>query len=54
MTREVVNQLKIWLDFKYRTRRICYRDGKTGKTVTEYKTPTENNPNALFFTIPKC
>ena len=49
MTKEVVNQLKIWLDFKYRTRRICYRDSKTGKTVTEYRTPTENNPNELVF-----
>lgn len=49
LTKEVVNQLKIWLDFKYRTRRICYRDSKTGKTITEYRTPTENNPNELVF-----
>ena len=49
LTKEVVNQFKIWLDFKYRTRRICYRDSKTGKTITEYRTPTENNPNELVF-----
>ena len=49
LTKEVVNQLKIWLDFKYRTRRICFRDSKTGKTITEYRTPTENNPNELVF-----
>ena len=49
LTKEVVNQFKIWLDFKYRTRRICFRDSKTGKTITEYRTPTENNPNELVF-----
>ena len=49
LTKEVVNQLKIWLDFKYRTRRICYRDSKTGKTVTEYRTPTEKKSNELVF-----
>ena len=49
LTKEVVNQLKIWLDFKYRTRRICFRNSKTGKTITEYRTPTENNPNELVF-----
>ena len=26
LTREVVEQIKIWLDFKYRKRRICYKD----------------------------
>ena len=49
LTKEVVNQLKIWLDFKYKTRRICYRDSKTGKTVTEYRTPTEKKSNELVF-----
>ena len=50
LTKEVVNQLKIWLDFKYRTRRICYRDSKTGKTVTEYRTP-EKKQNELIFSL---
>jgi integrase len=48
LTREIVEQLKIWLNFKYRTRRICHKDEVTGKTITEYRTP-ENNPNELVF-----
>lgn len=50
LTKEVQNQIKIWLDFKYRTRRICYKDKRTGKTVTEYRTP-EKNPDELVFSL---
>ena len=39
LTRKVLEQIKIWLDYKYRKRRICYKDKETGKTITEYKTP---------------
>ncbi|HSF51252.1 MAG TPA: tyrosine-type recombinase/integrase [Nitrososphaeraceae archaeon] len=48
LTREVVEQIKIWLDYKYRKRRICYTDKETGKCVTEYRTP-KKNPNELVF-----
>jgi integrase len=48
LTREVKDQIKIWIDFKYRKRRICYTDKETGKTITEYRTP-EKNPNELVF-----
>jgi integrase len=48
LSQEIVSQIKIWLDFKYRTRRICRIDTKTGKTVTEYRTP-EKDPNELVF-----
>ena len=40
-------QLIKWQNFKYRKRRICYRD-QNGKTITEYRTP-EQNPNELIF-----
>ncbi len=48
LTKEVQNQIKIWLDYKYRKRRICYTDKETGKTITEYRTP-EKNPNEFIF-----
>ena len=48
LTREVLEQIKIWLDFKYRKRRICFKDKETGKTITEYRTP-EKKQNELIF-----
>ena len=50
LTREVVEQLKIWLDFKYRKRRICHIDKETGKSICEYRTP-EKKQNELIFSI---
>jgi integrase len=58
LTKELVQQLKIWLDFKYRTRRVCYKDESTAvvgggsgkKTITEYRTPGKN-PNQLIFSL---
>lgn len=39
LTREFVEQLNKWLDFKYRTRRVSYIDKRTGKSVTEARSP---------------
>ena len=50
LTREVQDQLKIWIDYKYRKRRICYKDKETGKSITEYRTP-EKNPTDLIFSL---
>ena len=50
LTREVKEQIKIWLDYKYRTRRICYKDKETEKSITEYRTP-EKKPYGLIFSI---
>jgi integrase len=52
LTEEVVNQLKQWLQYRYRIRRICHKDAhnKRGKTITEYKTP-ERNDNDLVFAV---
>lgn len=45
---EVQDQIKIWIDYKYRKRRICYKDKETGKSITEYRTP-QKKPNELIF-----
>ena len=50
LTREMVQQFKQWLDYKYRTRRICNRDKKTGQLIDEYRTP-EKDPNHLVFSL---
>jgi hypothetical protein len=48
LTEEVVNQLRHWLEYKYRTRRICHIDNHTGKTITKNTTP-ESDDNDLIF-----
>ena len=56
LTEEVVQQLKIFIDYKYRRRRICYIDNNNTqnkkKTITEYRTP-EKNLNDLIFSVYK-
>ena len=47
ITKELKEQLIKWLDFKYRTRRICYKDSK-GKTITKYRTPEKNTNEQIF------
>src|SRR5919197_285931 len=48
LTGEVVNQLKQWLDYKHRTRRVCHKDNHTGKTISEYITPLRNDNDLVF------
>jgi integrase len=50
LTGELVQQLKSWLEYKYRTRRVCHKDTQTGKIVTEYRTPLKD-PNTLIFAV---
>ena len=50
LTAETAKQLKLWLEYKHRTRRVCYKDTGTGKTTTEYRTPTQD-PNNLIFAV---
>jgi integrase len=47
LTSELGNQLSSWLDYKYRTRRVCYSN-KNGKTITEYRTPERNVADLIF------
>jgi integrase len=37
LTEELSQQLKSWLDYKHRTRRVCYQDKQKGKVITEYR-----------------
>jgi integrase/recombinase XerD len=48
LTDEVAHQLKSWLDYKYRTRRVCYKSEQDGKTIAEYRSPTKNDTDLVF------
>ncbi|MGC2598519.1 MAG: site-specific integrase, partial [Nitrososphaeraceae archaeon] len=48
LTDEIAHQLKVWLDYKYRTRRVCYRDRQDGKTISVYRSPTRNETDLVF------
>ncbi|HEY7570067.1 MAG TPA: site-specific integrase [Nitrososphaeraceae archaeon] len=48
LTQELVVQISLWLEYKYRTRRICHKDEKGGKTRIEYKTLRKNDRDLLF------
>jgi integrase len=50
LTTEMTKQIKLWLEYKHRTRRVCYKDTLTGETTTEYRTPKQD-PNALIFAV---
>jgi hypothetical protein len=50
LTEEIKQQLNCWLNYKYRTRRICHKDEQTGSTITEIRTP-ENKETDLVFAI---
>lgn len=47
LTTEVAHQLSSWLNYKYRSRRVCHSNSR-GKTVTEYRTPNKNETNLIF------
>ena len=49
LTRETVEQIKRWVDYKYRKRRICYKDDKSGKSIEEYRIPKKNVNDITFF-----
>ena len=48
LTSEMTDQMKIWLNYKYRKRRICFKDKETGKNITEYRTPNKNLNEFIF------
>ena len=48
LTRETVEQIKKWIDYKHRERRICYKDKKTGKSIEEYRTPQKDVNDFIF------
>jgi len=50
LTKEMEIQIKIWLDYKSRKRRICHIDKETGKSLSVYRIP-ETNPHHFIFSI---
>ena len=52
LTNEMAQQLKLWIDYKYRTRRVSYNDQHNttsrNKTVTEYRTPIKDDSDLVF------
>ncbi len=57
LTEEVTEQLRSWLSYKYRKRRVCYKGKKNNqnnnqknKTITEYRTP-DRKENDLVFAV---
>jgi integrase len=48
LTKEMSRQLKSWLEYRYRTRRVCFYDNITGKSVSEYRTPLKSEGDLLF------
>jgi integrase len=50
LTEEMTKQFTTWLDYRYRTRRICHIDKDTEKTVIENRTP-KKNPDDLVFVV---
>ena len=48
LTEEVSQQLKSWLGYKYRTRRVSHQDKQTGKSIIESRTPDKNSNDLIF------
>ena len=48
LTEETTQQLNSWLCYKHRTRRICHKHEQTGRTITEYRTPTKKESDLVF------
>jgi integrase len=48
LTQEMVQQLTSWLNYKYRTRRVCYKTEQNEKTITEYRTPSKQQTDLVF------
>jgi integrase len=48
LTDEMIQQLNSWLNYKYRTRRVCHKDEQTQKTITEYRTPNKKESDLIF------
>lgn len=50
LTQEITQQLKSWLDYKYRIRRVCFKDyqKEEGKIITEYRSPDKKDTDLVF------
>jgi integrase len=48
LTSEMVHQLKIWLDYRYRYHRSCYIDKENGNYKSEYISPARESEDLIF------
>jgi integrase len=48
LTDEIVHQLKSWIDYKYRTRRVCHKAEQNGKTISEYRSVPMRDTDLVF------
>ena len=52
LTDEMAHELKLWMDYKYRTRRVSHNDQQNttskNKTITEYRTLTRDDTDLVF------
>jgi integrase len=48
LTQETSKQLKNWLEYKFRTRRVSFYDKNMGKSVSEYRTPSKVDSDLVF------
>jgi hypothetical protein len=48
LTEEISQQLTSWLNYKYRTRRVCHKDEQTDEIITEYRTPDREESDLVF------
>ena len=48
LTSEISQQLKIWLDYRYRYHRSCYVDKENGNYKSEYLTPIRKSDDQVF------
>jgi hypothetical protein len=48
LTEETTQQLNSWLNYKCRTRMVCYKNEQTGKTITEVRTPEKKESDLVF------
>jgi integrase len=48
LTSEIAQQLKIWLDYRYRYHRSCYVDKENGNYKSEYITPVRKSDDLVF------
>src|SRR5918996_1243838 len=48
LTMEITKQLKTWLEYKFRKRRVSFYDNKADKSVPEYRLPPKIDNNLIF------
>ncbi|MPZ05722.1 MAG: tyrosine-type recombinase/integrase [Nitrososphaeraceae archaeon] len=48
LTQEIAKQLRNWLEYKFRKRRVSFYDKKAGKSTSEYRTPPKIDNDLVF------